>query len=294
MQERTPAPPNKIWGFQLLVLYTLGETPELFDELYRSNGIKKEVYALMNSYPNQGDPNQPEQYPPGQEQAGAQHGGGYQTPPSVPPPYGEPPPYQQGAYQPPPYQAPYQAPYAQSPYPQRQSSIAVDWRYLTAGIGALLSLILFFIPSYNEAIALVPIANSQGYYAGLTSAYSSAPLVSGAQLGRQLWLDLMVVLVALIIVLLLQFGNQLFKAPTSPIIQRLVNSLNTSSRTWGLALLVVGAFGIFFHFILDLGVLSFWGVGAWLYLLGLIAVVVGGFFIYKPPSSTLIQVPTVR
>jgi len=257
----------------------------------------------MNPYPNSGDPNQ---YPPTQGSTGIPYGGSSpQTPPNVPPGYGDQspyqqpgyqqPPYQQGAYQQPPYQTPYQAPYQQTPYPQSKSTVALDWRYLTAGIGALVSLIAFFLPAYNAGIAVIPMLNSLGYP---TSSYNSStysfPLISAAQSGRQLWLDFVIALVAIGIVGLLQFGKQMFKAPTSPMIQKLANSLNTSPHTWGLILLGVGGFGIFFHFILDLGVIGFWAYGAWLYLLGMIAVAVGGFFIFRPPTTTPTQVPPVR
>jgi hypothetical protein len=247
----------------------------------------------MNPYPNQEDPNQANQYPPNQ---GGQYSGGgsYQTPPNVPPGYGEQPPYQQQGFQQPSYQAPYQQPpYQQSPYPP-QSTLALDWRYLTAGIGALVSLIAFFIPSYNVLVVAAPVFSSLGLPTSYTPTTGGYPAVSGAQLGRQLWLDLIIVLVAIGIVLMLQFGNQMFKAPTSPGMQKLVNSLNTSPRTLGLALLAVGVFGIFFHFILDIGVLGYWTFGAWLYLLGIIAVAVGGFFIYRPLTPAPAQVPPVR
>jgi hypothetical protein len=86
----------------------------------------------------------------------------------------------------------------------------------------------------------------------------------------------------------------MFKASNSSNIQKLTNSLNTQTRIWGLVLLIIGAFGIFFRFILDLTVLNIWGVGSWLYLLGMIAVTVGGFFVFRPLNTTSTQVPPVR
>jgi hypothetical protein len=142
-----------------------------------------------------------------------------------------------------------------------------------------LSLIAFFLPYYSVNI---------GYY--LTPVVTA----SGFQVGHQVLLDLFIALIVIIVALLLQFGNQIFKAPASPSIQKLANSLNANQRVWGLALLGIGAFGIFFRFILDLGRLSTWGVGSWLYLIGMIAVAVGGFFIWRPPASTPGQVPPVR
>jgi hypothetical protein len=246
----------------------------------------------MNPYPNSGDPNQPNQYPPNQGLTGTPHGGGAQIPPNVPPGYGDQSPYQQPGYQQPPYQQgdyqqpPYQAPYQQTPYPQSKSTIAFDWRYLTAGIGALVSLIAFFLPYYTYG-------GAGGTYYGITIP-STNYSVTGFQIGRQFLLDVIIALAAIIIALLLQFGNQMFKAPTSPNIQKLANSLNTKARIWGLVLLAFGAFGIFFRFILDLTVLNIWGVGSWLYLLGMIAVTVGGFFVFRPLNSTPTQVPPVR
>jgi hypothetical protein len=270
-------------------------------KLSSSKTQKKEVYTFMGSYPNPGDPNQPNQYPPNQGPAQTQYGGGYQTPPNAAPApapgYGDPqppyqpgpgayqqPPYQQGAYQQPPYQ---QAPYQQTPYPQRQSSIAFDWRYLTAGIGALVAFIAFFLPYYS--------ISTGGTYLGVTipgTVYSQ----SGLQIGHQVLLDIVIALVALAIAACLQFGSQMFKASatsTSSSFQKLTNSFNTNQRMWGLALLAIGAFGFFFRFILDLGSLSSWGVGSWLYTIGMIAVAVGGFFIYRPLTSTPAGVPPV-
>ena len=63
-------------------------------------------------------------------------------------------------------------------------------------------------------------------------------------------------------------------------------------RTWYIWLIAVGGFGIFFHFILDLGRLSVWGIGSWLYLLGAIAIVVGGVLFIKPPTPS--ATPPIR
>jgi hypothetical protein len=239
----------------------------------------------MNPYPNSGDPNQPNQYPPSQGLTGTPYGSGAPIPPN-PPAYGDQFPYQQGAYQQPSYQTPYQSPYQQTPYPQSKSTIAFDWRYLTAGIGALVALIAFFLPYYTYG-------SGGGSYYGITVP-STNYSVTGLQIGRQFLLDVIIALAAIIIALLLQFGNQMFKASTSPNIQKLANSLNTQTRAWGLVLLIIGAFGIFFRFILDLTVLNIWGVGSWLYLLGMAAVTVGGFFVFRPLNSTPTQVPPVR
>jgi hypothetical protein len=229
------------------------------------------------NYPNPGDPNQPNQYPPSQGQPGTPYGGGgYQQPPSG---YGEQQSYQQGAYQQPPYQ---QSPYQQqSPY-YAPSAVAFDWRYITAGVGALLSLIAFFLPYYSFGGAT--------YYGVTSPSYG----VSGLQIGHQVLLDIIIALAAIVIALLLQFGHQIFKAPASPNMQRLANSLNANQRSWGLALLVIGAFGVFFRFILDLSVLNIWGIGSWLFVIGMIAVAVGGFFVWRPPASMAGQVPPTR
>ena len=246
----------------------------------------------LNPYPNSGDPNQPNQYPPAPNQGptGTPYGGGSQMPPNVPPGYGDQPPYQQPDYQQPPYQQdayqqqPYQQPpYQQAPYPQQKSTIAFDWRYLTAGIGALVAFIAFFLPYYTYS-------SGGGSYTVPGTSYS----ISGSQIGRQLLLDIIIALAAIVIAVLLQFGSQMFKAPTAPNMQKFANSLNTQQRTWGLALLGLGIFGIFFRFILDLSVLNTWGVGSWLYLLGMIAVAVGGFFTFRPLTSAPTQVPPVR
>jgi hypothetical protein len=114
---------------------------------------------------------------------------------------------------------------------------------------------------------------------------------SGFQQGHQLLLDFIIALVALAIAAFLQFGDQLFKAPTSPTIQKLTNSLKTDQRRWGLILMSLGIFGFFFRFILDLGTINYWGVGSWLYTIGVIAVAVGGLFIYRPPRPSPVQTP---
>lgn len=241
----------------------------------------------MNSYPDPNDPTQMAQYPPNQ---GQQPYGAYQGPSNVPSGYGEQPPYQQSGYQQAPYQQsayqqpPYQMPpYQQAPYAQARSTIALDWRYLTAGIGAFVAFVAFFLPSYSGLIAFGGDFNSL-----LTGA---TYLISGAQYGRWLWLEAIIALIPLGIAILLQFGNQMFKTSTSPNIQKVVNSLNTQPRTWGLALLLVGAFGIFFHFILGLSIINLWAFGAWLYFLGIIAVTVGGFFVWRPLTPTSTQAP---
>ena len=221
----------------------------------------------MNPYPNSGDPNQPTQYPPNQEQAGTPYGGGYQPPPTE---YGDQPLYQPGAY----HQSSYQSPYEQTPYAQ-SSSIVFDWRYLTAGIGALVSLIAFFLP-YSGANG----------YGGYVSAGS------GFQRGHQLLLDFIIALAALAIAALLQFRSQIPTASIPPAIQKLINLLN--QHTSGLTLVGLGIFGFFFRFVLDLGSLSSWGIGSWLYTLGIIAVAIGGFFVWRPPASISTQVPPTR
>lgn len=193
------------------------------------------------------------------------------------------PQYQQPQYQQPQYQQPqYPGQYPQQPYAQRPAGapFPYDWRYLTVAVGALLSVIAFFIPSYNIF----------GDYPGNWSSYSSLlgfnPYVSEFYVGRQHWLDLIIVLIALGMGVLLLFGKQMFKTSTSPMIQKVVTSLNNQPKTWGLALLALGGFGIFFHFILDLGALGLWAFGAWLFLIGLISITVGGYFIYRPPAGT--------
>jgi len=68
--------------------------------------------------------------------------------------------------------------------------------------------------------------------------------------------------------------------------------LTSQPRTWYIWLIAVGGFGHLFHFILDLGHLNYWGVAAWLYLLGAIAIVVGGVLFIKPPVPT--ATPPIR
>ena len=187
-------------------------------------------------------------------------GGGYQ------PPFSQTggnyqPPFQQGYQQQIPYQ---QSPYQQSPYPQ-SSPISLDYRNLIAGIGAIVAIVAFFLPAYT---------------------------ISFLFLGGRYWLDFFIALVALAIVILLQFGEQWFKSSTNPTIQRVIKSVTSEPRTWYIRLITVGSFGIFFHFILDLGYLNIWGVGSWLYLLGMVAIVVAGVLFIRPPAST--TVPPIR
>jgi len=242
----------------------------------------------MNSYPNQNpdsnwwtpqnlpDQNQPNASQWGQSQVGQS--------------YGSQAPYQQGGY---PYQQPYypqgdyqQNPYQQaSPYAPARPAIVFDYRYLAAGIGAIVSFIAFFLTYYSNSITF------------LGTTITDAP--SGVQMaGREgrYWLDLIIALAAIIIPVLLQFGEQWFKTSTTPMLQKLVSSLDAKPRDWGLWLFITGLAGIFVHFILDLNELGVWGVGAWFYLLGMIAVAVGGFLVYRPPASMSTQAtpPTFR
>jgi len=241
----------------------------------------------MNQYPSQGqdDPTQQSQYP-NQGTDNAQYGG--YSPSANMPPYGDQqpyqPPFQQGGYQQGAYQQPFQqqptnyqqSPYQQSPYPQ-SPTISLDYRNIIAGVGAIVALISFFLPYYTVPFLLVDFS-------------SSSP--SGYGVGGRYWLDFIITLVALGIVILLQFGEQWLKPSTNPMIQRLITSLTSQPRTWYTWLIAAGSFGIFFHFILDLGHLSIWGVGSWLYLLGAIAIVVGGILFIKPPIPT--TTPPIR
>jgi hypothetical protein len=256
----------------------------------------------MNQYPNQGqnDPTQQSQYP--NQGTGNTEYGGY-SPLSNRPPYGDQPPhqppqppFQQGGYQPPPfqqsgyqqgaYQPPFQqqtnyqqSPYQQSPYPQKPA-ISLDYRNVIAGIGAIVALISFFLPYYTMSY----------FYTDLPSGSLSE---SGYGVGGRYWLDFIIALAALAIVLLLQFGEQWFKSSSNPTIQRVVASLASQPRTWYTSLIAVGGFAIFFHFILDLGRLNIWGLGSWLYLLGAIAIVVGGVLFIKPPTTST-TIPPIR
>jgi len=259
----------------------------------------------MYQYPSQGqdDPTQRSQYP--NQGTGDIQYGGYSPSPNMPP-YGDQqphqppqPPFQQGGYQPPfqqggdqqPYQPPFQqggyqqpfqqqtnyqqSPYQQSPYPQNPA-ISLDYRNIIAGIGAIVALISFFLPYYTISLSFTRGSLSE----------------SGYGAGGRYWLDFIIALAALAIVILLQFGEQWFKSSTNPTIQRVVTSLTSQPRTWYIWLIAVGGFGIFFHFILDLGRLSVWGVGSWLYLLSTIAIVVGGVLFIKPPTPT--ATPPIR
>ena len=233
-----------------------------------------------SQYPNQGTDNIPYSgYPPSPNmlpyskqqphqppQPPFQQGGGYPSP-------FQQSGYQQGAYQ---QQIPYQqSPYQQSPYPQ-SASISVDYRNIIAGIGAILAIIAFFLPYYTISFSL----------SGISSSNLSE---SGYAIGGRYWLDWIIALAALAIVILLQFGEQWFKSSTNPTIQRVVKSLTSQPQTWYTRLIAIGGFGIFFHFILDLGRLNIWGVGSWLYLLGMIAVVTAGVLFIKPPTPTTTQ-----
>ncbi len=247
----------------------------------------------MNSYPSQGqdDPTRQSQYP-NQGTDNPQYGG-YSPSPNMPP-YGDQPPqvpfqqggqppFQQGDYQQGAYQQPFQqqtnyqqSPYQQSPYPQ-SPAISLDYRNIIAGVGAIVALISFFLPYYTFSSLFTDIPGSSS---------------SGYSIGGRYWLDFIIALAALAIVILLQFGEQWFKPSTNPTIQRVVTSLTSQPRTWYIWLIAVGGFGIFFHFILDLGHLNYWGVGSWLYLLGAIAIVVGGVLFIKPPVPT--ATPPIR
>ena len=252
----------------------------------------------MNQYPNQGqdDPTQQSQYP----NLGTDNTpyAGYSSSSNIPP-YGSQqsyqppqPPFQQGdgGYQPPFQQGGYQqgafqqqinyqqSPYQQSPYPQK-SAISLDYRNIIAGIGAIIALISFFLPYYTISFSFSDLS-------------SSSLSESGYSAGGRYWLDFIIALAVLAIVILLQFGEQWFKSSTNPTIQRITTSLTSQPRVWYTRLIAVGSFGIFFHFILDLGHLNVWGIGSWLYLLGMIAIVVAGVLFIKPPVPT--TTPPIR
>src|SRR5689334_19683663 len=113
----------------------------------------------------------------------------------------------------------------------------MDYRNIIAGVGAIVAVIAFFLPFFS--------------YAGSVLGQTYQSSASGVQVGSRTWLDFIIALVALAIVVLLQFSEQMLRTSTSPMIQRLRTSLNTQPKTWYTALIAVGAFGIFFHFILD-------------------------------------------
>jgi hypothetical protein len=239
----------------------------------------------MSQYPSQGqDPNQPQgqypgqgehtQYPPGYGSTPApgapQYGEqqpSYQQPPYQQGGYQQQPPYQQGVYQQQQQQQQAYSPYQQSPYPQAPA-MSFDYRNIIAGVGALVAVIAFFLPF------------SSFLYTSIYSTYSP----SGFQLGGRLWLDFIIALLALGVVVLLQFNEQLLKTAVNPTLQRLRTSLTDQPKTWYTGLIALGSFGIFFHFILDVGQISSWGIGSWLFLLGLIAIVVGGVLYIRPPT----------
>jgi hypothetical protein len=254
----------------------------------------------MNSYLNQDNQNQPNQIPP------AQAADSNQYPPYAPPGYSNqypyrqdnnpqggysPGTYQQGGYQQQqagyelPYGIPYQQPLLNQQGQGYNTGISLDWRFLTAGIGSLVAIIAFFLPSYNPLGTLRSII-------GTSLSYYNYYSFSGAQMGRQLWLDFIIAIIVLLIVVGLQFGSRIIRNPTSPITKKVLNSLTTQQKNWGLGLFLLGVFGIFFHFVLDLGVLNIWLFGAWLYTLGIVAVAVGGYFTWRPmPKATTPAAP---
>jgi len=278
---------------------------------------------IMNQYPNQGqDPNQPpqtgqygntgqEQMPysptpnpnpaPGSGEYGTGQGAGYAGQQNFPPPgqspyqpdqyqqsyqQGQQYPYQQAQYQQPQYQqGPYQQPYGQQPYMQsspypQAPAISFDYRNIIAGIGAFFAVIAFFLPYYN------------GYLHSLATYDLTYIATSGFSLGAQLWLDFIVALLALAIVVALQFQDQLLKTSTNPTMQRLYTSLQSQPKNWYIALIGLGSFGIFFRFILDLGKIGVWQAGPWIYLLSMIAIVVAGVLYIRPPVAAPAPAPT--
>jgi hypothetical protein len=109
-------------------------------------------------------------------------------------------------------------------------------------LGGILAVIGFFLPYY---------ATYSGYLL--------------ARLYGMYWLDILFVTAALLL-----------------LIARLVLPvLQTYKRRWALALLLVGISGAFLHYtIVSLdSVPRYWGIGAWLYFLGMLAITLGGILL---------------
>lgn len=260
----------------------------------------------MSQYPYQGqDPNQQGQYgayPPNQG-GGTSYG---QQPQQPQQPYGQPQQPQQpqqpyGQTQPP-YQAPYtQPPYGQpqqpytNPYGQQQvplygqtpaTKAALHPGYLTALIGGGVAFIAFFLPYVTVSYSVLGIGGSIS--------------ASGSQGGGLLWLDFLLALAAIAVAALLQFGSRFLGTSSNANMAKLNTSLAAQPRKWVTALLAIGAGGAVVHILLMLigfssytgsyaGVSVGWGFGAWLYLLAMIAVAVGGFLAFRPDMLARLQ-----
>jgi hypothetical protein len=248
VQGPTPSQPN------------IGSVPQPDHNPTPGYGEQQPQYNPGSGYPQQQSqtPFQTTGYP--QQQQSYQPGGYQQQ--QVPFQQGD---YQQGSYQQSNYQ---QAPYQQTPYPNKQAlNINLDYRNIIIAVGGLLSFIAFFLAYY-----------SAGYdYYHYTE--------SGADLARgngRFWFDMLFALAAILIAVLLQFGDQWFKSGTSSFVERLAHN----KRLWVNIIIGIGVYGILVH-VFNIGNIGYWGIGAWLYLLGMIAVLVGGIFFIRPPTPSV-------
>ena len=101
------------------------------------------------------------------------------------------------------------------------------------------------------------------------------------QIGGQFILELLLALGTLAVAALLLWGQRLFGSSTGQVGRGLVNSLATKTRQWVIGLIVIRDVGFFLHWIFMLTALAnaqgvVWGVGAWLYLFAMLAVLAGG------------------
>lgn len=263
--------------------------------------------------PNQGS-GQPQPQQPQQPYAENPYGQTPQQPYSQPQqpygqqPFGQPPqqpPYGQTAYgqNPPPYgqtqppygqpQSPYGQPYGQQQVPYGQAAPlslkTMHPGYLTALIGGAVAFIAFFLPYYGWSYSST--------YLGTHSASVNGSTV--ASVYAQFWLEFLLALAAIAVALLLQFGTRWFanfQSQPASFMGKVVTSLTTKTRNWVIALIGIGGAGVLLHLLFmltslsniggtDIGGTGYsagWGFGAWLYLLAMLAVAVGGFLAFRP------------
>jgi peptidoglycan/LPS O-acetylase OafA/YrhL len=140
-------------------------------------------------------------------------------------------------------QQPSQPQHQQPGYSQQPGVHSPGRRGLIVVIGAVVALFGFFLP-----------------YFSIYSGYQLASLYA------VYWLD-----GGLAVAALLLLAARLF-----------VPALETLKRRWALALMTLGVGGAFVHYWLVThdSVLFYWGIGAWLYLLGMLAIALGGLLLF--------------